>query len=178
MRTWRLASQHSHAIPCVCIDRHSIQRALALAGRGSDNTLTFNNTMKKNCVSHSCTSHNLLGNTQTPRIVAVTSLIASCLDATASVSISFIIKTHTLLTLHYFDSTLQQWTPAAAPQSFRVGLDLLASSLQVALLLCPGAVYAGSPGVQGVHQIQQLHRHINGKIWIYIFVNRFFLSTL
>lgn len=87
MRTWRLASQHSHAIPCVCIGRHSIQRALA--GRGSDNTLTFNNTMKKNCVSHSCTSHKLLGNTQTPRSVAVTSLTASCLDATASVSISF-----------------------------------------------------------------------------------------
>lgn len=47
-------------------------------------TTQWKNERKLNCVSH-----NLLGNTKTPRSVAVTSLTASCLNATASVSISF-----------------------------------------------------------------------------------------
>lgn len=48
---------------------------------------------------------------------------------------------------------LQQGAPAAGPQSLRISLYLPAGGLQMALLLCPGVVDAGSPGVQGVHQI-------------------------
>lgn len=50
-------------------------------------------------------------------------------------------------------TTLQQRAPAAAPQSLGVGLNLPPCRLQMALLLCPGAVDAGSPGVECVHQV-------------------------
>jgi len=53
--------------------------------------------------------------------------------------------------------TLQQWAPAAGPQGLGVGLDLSPRGLQVALLLRPGAVDAGGPRVQSVHEVQQLH---------------------
>lgn len=49
--------------------------------------------------------------------------------------------------------TLEQWAPAAGPQCLGVSLNLLPCDLQVALFLCPGAVDAGGPRVQRVHQV-------------------------